>query len=161
LDFGAGPIKWPAIASSSISSVFQGTVGDTIADLNGDGLPDSLRGALVGFNYGLGFLSPENDGIAGSLGLAESCTTTEVDDINGDGFADQTAGEVEGVGGWLVYFGNGSTFNTNGVVFPIPTNAPESLPKSRLESSGAGGTYPAALLRDVTGDGLLDAVRPS
>jgi hypothetical protein len=111
-----------------------GAYSITIADVNGDGLPDILlsspSGLLVFLNQGSGAFGPYNTLLPGSTVYA-----TAVGDVNGDGIVDIVAGTGKGA---QVLLGAGGGSFQNG---------------QTLQLQNSAGSL---VLADVNGDGKLD-----
>jgi hypothetical protein len=107
----------------------------TIADVNGDGLPDILissTGLLVFVNQGAGVFGPYTTLLPGS-----NVSTTAVGDVNGDGIADIVAGT--GAGAQVLLGTGGGNFQTGqSIALPSPAGS--------------------LVLADMNGDGKLDLV---
>ncbi len=140
---GDGTFGPPAIYSAEMNGQFQGPNGPTVADLNGDGIPDLIYGTYVGGTVvvlpGLGngtFGSPE------VYAAEPGAYAVEAVDLTGDGKPDLVA--VNAVGNSVsVLRNNGNGTFAPQMVYPVGTN-PYSM-----------------AVADVNGDGTPDIITSS
>jgi len=156
LDFGDGPLLWPAPPGVGIETVSFGLTSRALADQNGDGLPDQLTRSSVAYGYGAGFLpaEPVADVIPQALIAAPLYVRAGLYDLNGDGFLDHVSAQNEGADPyWHVHFGTGHGFNPSESLF---RRVVDVLDEVAIEADGI--TVGARSIRDVNGDGRPDYV---
>ncbi len=149
---------WVQSNNYKLPDVLYGASGSPVAvlaDLNGDGLPDYVKGYSAGgkdytdswLNEGNGWIRKSNYNLPDSLYGVNGSPVAVLADLNGDGLPDYVKGY--GAGGkdytdsWLNE-GNGWIRNSN-----------YNLPDSLYGTSGS----PVAVLVDLNGDGLPDYVK--
>ncbi|HEX3798449.1 MAG TPA: SpvB/TcaC N-terminal domain-containing protein, partial [Verrucomicrobiae bacterium] len=184
---------WNSISASEPATVAGDTVNETyvtLADLDGDGLPDrvmrkSLPGPynqfIVQFNNGSGFNSSTNVGPVTASGLETNYPTwsapegtygggeyAKLIDINGDGLPDHVIiGTDPTVTNWLVQLNNGSGFglpNTWASLQSAYTNNQwNSLSANYNKPTGTTENVNETYVEliDINGDGLPDRVMRS
>jgi hypothetical protein len=137
---GDGTFGPPTIVSATINGQFQGPNGPTVADLNGDGIPDLVYATYVGGNVvvrtglGNGTFGPPQVYVAEPGAYAVQAV-----DLTGDGIPDLVV--VNAVGNSVsVLLNNGNGTFAPQQVFPVGTN-PYSME-----------------VADVNGDGIPDVV---
>ena len=116
----------------------------TVADLNGDGIPDLLLGSTAGVSILLGTKTGTFT-LQGTYDAGGGHATWAVADFNGDGLLDVA---VDNPGGIAVLYGNASTaaISTTSSILPCVDPPMSNYPCVNPSGTGAGGNatvYPA------------------
>ncbi|MGA2739934.1 MAG: Ig-like domain repeat protein [Bryobacteraceae bacterium] len=141
-----------------------GAAAISIADMNGDGIPDLIAASPCDSSNNcatgnIGVLLGNGDGtfqpvIGNTNGIAGAgLVTLAVADVNNDGHPDAVA--FNGSSGTvLVLFGNGDGTLQSPVSYNPPYGDPPGLATGNMGGGGLDGT----ILTDINGDGILDIV---